>query len=384
MSRVERLQARTVVHSTRVSVVFACLVLCLLRGAPAASEAAVVATYRFNDTLAADEPGAPDLTAVDPLGANRFETASVFGQSVRVYRFEGNDLPDGQQAGLVLATTGLIAPTSYSVEMVFAFDARPPQYRRVLDASNRTSDQGLYANPDERLELFAEGGGIGAGAFTNAYHHVVLVVDAGTVTAYLEGALQIRGETTAMNLDTPNNPQRLMSFFLDNLSGLGPGGEYSSGRIALVRVHDSVLDDTQVGRLFAGIIQAPSLTVALSHVELGARDTLTLTAVLSPGPTPALVDAYIVLQVPGDVAASVVPGGVVAGVVPIASSFTPVEFTGQVLAHTFTGTEPLGSYTVVVALTQAGTSNVIGVIQQSSFTFASGVGPLGDSARVGP
>lgn len=364
--------------------VIACLVLGVLAGAPALSEAAVVATYRFSDTLAADEPGVPSLVAVDPLGASGFETLPVFGQSVLVYRFRGNDVPPAQQAGLVLATPGLVAPTTYSVEMVFAFDARPPQFRRVLDTSNRTSDLGLYANPDDRLQLFAEGGGIGAGAFTSAFHHVVVVTDAGTVKVYLDGALQIRGETTALNLDDPGNPQRLMSFFLDNLGGPGPSGEYSSGRIALVRLHDSVLDDAQVAQLFAGVIQAPSLTVALNRNTVSTAETLTLTAVLAPGPTSTLVDAYVVLQIPGDIVVSVVPGGLVPGIVPIASSFTPVAFAGQVFAHAFTGAEPPGTYTVFAALAQAGTANVIGVIQQSSFLFPSVVGPPGDSAGVGP
>ena len=51
------------------------------------------------------------------------------------------------------------------------------------------------------------------------------------------------------------------------------------------------------------------------------------------------------------------------------TGFLPFPFSGQLVAYTFTGLEPPGPYTVLVALTQPGTLNVIGAIQQTSFTF---------------
>jgi hypothetical protein len=46
----------------------------------------LVATYLFNDTLAAEEAGVPALSSVVPLGRNGFEDAVVNGQNRRVYR----------------------------------------------------------------------------------------------------------------------------------------------------------------------------------------------------------------------------------------------------------------------------------------------------------
>ena len=53
----------------------------------------LVATYNFDNTLAADEGGAPALTAIDPLGLNSFMTDTVFGDTRTVYRFDGSDFP---------------------------------------------------------------------------------------------------------------------------------------------------------------------------------------------------------------------------------------------------------------------------------------------------
>src|SRR5262249_55474519 len=151
--------------------VFAFLVV--LSIPPPVSAEFLQATYLFDGTLNPQEPGAPPLRAVDPLGRNRFETALVYGQMRTVYRWDGNALPFTQQAGLSLPTAGLISANNYSIEMVFQFFDRPDAWRRILDPFNRTSDYGFYVNPDNRLYVYPEGGGIRE--FTNnAFHHVVL------------------------------------------------------------------------------------------------------------------------------------------------------------------------------------------------------------------
>ncbi len=43
------------------------------------AQASLVATYTFNNTLAAEQTGVAALTAVDPLGTSGFQTATVFG-----------------------------------------------------------------------------------------------------------------------------------------------------------------------------------------------------------------------------------------------------------------------------------------------------------------
>jgi Concanavalin A-like lectin/glucanases superfamily len=372
-----RLQDQTTTHRThsrrtRVLVALAWLVFGLLGAAPLVSEAAVLATYRFNNTLAADEPGRPALVAVDPLGLSSFDTIGVLGQTRRIYRFNGNRLPATQQAGLVLATTGLTSPTSYSVEMAFGFNDSS-RYLRVLDVQNRTSDNGFYVNPDNHLELFAndETLAVGTTPFTTGFYHVVLVVDAGTVKAYLNGTLEFTVATTAMNLDNLNNPQRLINFFLDNTSG-GVDDEYSDGSVALIRLHNGALTDGEVAQLFADndVTDVPRITVLVSDTTLLPGESVVVSVTLDR-PAPVLVDAYVVIVAPGGIVLSVVPGGVVLGLVPLASSFEPpLIINAQVFQHTFTGPEPAGDYLVLGALTQAGTLNVLGLISERVFTFA--------------
>lgn len=206
------------------------------------------ATYLFNDTLQAEEPGVAALQPVDPLALNRFEDATVFGLQRRVFHFDGNADPPSQQGGLRLRTTGLVPGNNYSVEMVFAFFDRPGQWRRILDVQNRQADAGFYVNPGDHVDVFPSGSG--SNIFTNnEFHHVVLTVaNTGDVKAYLDGALELTVSTAAMNINNPSNPDDLLNFFLDNLGG-GPTDEYSTGLVALIRLYADVLTDEQVAQL---------------------------------------------------------------------------------------------------------------------------------------
>ena len=58
----------------------------------------LVASYSFNDTLAANQAGKPSLVSVDPLGLNTFETAVVVnGASQRVFHWNGERRHANQQ-----------------------------------------------------------------------------------------------------------------------------------------------------------------------------------------------------------------------------------------------------------------------------------------------
>lgn len=70
--------------------------------AGAAHAASLVASYSFNDTLAADQAALPALVSINPLGLNGFETAVVKGQSQRVFRWSGDGLSSQDNAGLKL------------------------------------------------------------------------------------------------------------------------------------------------------------------------------------------------------------------------------------------------------------------------------------------
>jgi hypothetical protein len=116
---------------------------------------------------------------------------------------------------------------------------------------------------------------------------------------------------------------------------------------------------------------APSLTLGLNRASFGHGDTLVLTGNLSAfPPNPPLVDAYVVLRVPGGGLLSLtLAGGVVPGIVPIATGFTPFSFTGVLFQHQLTGGEPQGPYALLAGLTQTGTLNIIGTIDEKDFTI---------------
>jgi hypothetical protein len=228
---------------------FVALLAVFIITVPASAAPPPVATYLFNDTFTAVESFAPALVPVDPLGLSAFEDSLVFGTTRRVYRFDGNLYPVEEQAGLSLATAGLIPYNAYSVELVFEFTEINGAWRRIIDVNNRTSDNGFYVEPGDRLQIWENGGlSTGTAVFTtNQFHHVVLTNDsAGIVKAYLDGVLEFTTpSTTVMNI---NNPDAAMNFFLDNFEG-GGQGEFADGRVALVRVYDAILSDGDVAAL---------------------------------------------------------------------------------------------------------------------------------------
>ena len=213
------------------------------------------ATYQLNQTFAADQLGAPALAPVDPMAASVFLADTVMGMARTVWAFNGTASPPEQQAGLTLATPGLVNPASYSVDMIVELTQADGAWRRLLDVQNRQSDNGFYVDPSNNLDIYPISGSTAAFA-TGVYHHVAMTVDgtaaAPVVRAYLDGALQFTSMTSEMDLDAdPNdNPGQVLGIFLDNVAASGIG-EWSPGRVALVRVWDGVLTDAQTAALAA-------------------------------------------------------------------------------------------------------------------------------------
>jgi hypothetical protein len=230
---------------------FARLFLCSVTVISAASAATLVASYGFNNTLAADQPGVPNLISVDPLGLNGFETATVNGTAQRVFHWQGNAIPPSQQAGLTLDTTGLVQYENYSVELEFEF-LQPAQagggWRRIIDTQNRQSDAGFYVDPGNRLQVYPVV--TGSTLFTTPGFHDVVLTNFVTgsqreVKAYLDGVLQLQSNTDQLNLDNPNNPGHILSLFLDNVAGPAEN-EFADGRIASFRLYDGIITPTNV------------------------------------------------------------------------------------------------------------------------------------------
>jgi hypothetical protein len=97
---------------------------------------------------------------------------------------------------------------------------------------------------------------------------------------------------------------------------------------------------------------------------------MTVVATLTPGTTPMLTDAYIVLQAPDGSLYSVVDvNTAVPGVVAAARQFQPLPFFAEVVRYTFTGAEPAGVYRWIAALTQPGTVSVLGDLEEIPFEW---------------
>jgi hypothetical protein len=230
-------------------------------------------TYFFKDTLEAEEKDAPPLIATDPLGKNGFETAAVFGRTQRVYRFSGNADPTAQQAGLTFDNSSrLLANDNYSIEMVFVFFQKDNEWRRIVDVEDRSSDNGFYVDPGNRLDVYPCPGS--GRLFTNGvFHHLVLTnARTGTVKAYMDGALEFTGATTVMNI---TNAKNVIHFFLDDFPS-GWHNDFSNGQIALLRLYNRVLDDGQVSRLATALRGIPTAPPASPVAKDAAPDPGTL------------------------------------------------------------------------------------------------------------
>jgi hypothetical protein len=219
---------------------------CCLLFSGAASAAALVASYNFNNNLSANEAGVASLTSIDPGRVNGFETAMVNGVSQRVFRWGGSGSSAANQGGLALSATGLVAYDNYSIEMVFQFDGDAQfggGWRRIVDTQNRQSDNGFYVNPDNFLQVYPVA--TGTTEFTNMTFRSVVMTNfvvngVREVKAYLDGKLELQSDTDQLNLSNLNNPDHLLHFFADNLAGPAQQ-EWASGRIASLKLYNGVV-----------------------------------------------------------------------------------------------------------------------------------------------
>lgn len=217
--------------------------------------------------------GVPTLTAIDPLSQSGFLTDTVFGSTRKVYRFDGN-VTSSENAGLYLSTVGVLKnDNAYSVEMVFKFEENQSSWENIFGVSNRQSDNALYIDPSNRLEVWPSGDGPDEFSFGN-YHHVTLTNDgAGQVTGYLDGIFQFDLTTTSMDFSaySQENSDRLIHFFADNVAA-GGQNEFADGHVALIRLYDQELTSKDVGDLDENpfpVIPIPSAALLFGSGLLG-------------------------------------------------------------------------------------------------------------------
>ncbi|HWM54326.1 MAG TPA: hypothetical protein VNO20_02925 [Solirubrobacterales bacterium] len=212
----------------------------VLGAGESAGAATLKANYQLQGNLASAVAGAPDLTN---LGAgNRFAFETVDGVRRQVLRF-----PRG--SGLALGTAGLVDPRSYSVVLLFRLDDLE-RFRRILDFSNSTSDNGFYDYSGNAVIYGSDGrptrGGI---VFDESYAQVAFTSAPAAdgsqrVVAYVNGA-EVVAATASKDFDLGPGTLRL---FQDNTSGPA-GGEESAGALACLLVYDGVLTADEVGQV---------------------------------------------------------------------------------------------------------------------------------------
>ncbi len=205
----------------------------------AASHAGVIATYQFQGSLSADEPGRPSLAEVDPLGTSGFTTATVAGETRQVFRFSGNSAP-GSQGGLVLNPSGLGITGDYAIEILFSLDI-VNGWRRVLNTLPGSSDSGLYVL-DGYLTPYP-GNSPQPAVFTPGTFHQAIVnyTAAGQrLTGFVDNQPVFDLESTALTVAGSD-----IRFFLDD------GVEYSPGTVGLIRIYDQPLSAAERASRFA-------------------------------------------------------------------------------------------------------------------------------------
>jgi LPXTG-motif cell wall-anchored protein len=212
-------------------------------GVPSA-QAGLVATYQFNDTLSADQAGAPDLIAIN---GGSFVADTPLGQLRTVYERTAAGTDPSQQSVLRLDTTPLgLTSNNYAVELVFTFTTdsfSSPNYRRIVDSYDPSSlqDPGLYYGRYNTLDIFYGSSQHPGGPIVTRgiYYDVLLSVSPTGEQAYLNGALAVDVTGTPDQIAT-----HFLSFFQDNAR------EYGDGKVALIRVFDSALTAEQASYLY--------------------------------------------------------------------------------------------------------------------------------------
>jgi Concanavalin A-like lectin/glucanases superfamily len=214
--------------------------LVLLAGGEGADAATLKANYQLQGNRGSAVAGAPELVNLGT--GNRFVSEAVDGAARQVLTF-----PKGN--GLLLSTAGLVDSASNSVVMLFRL-THLSGFRRILDFSNSTSDNGLY-NFGGKIVLYEKGpAAVSRGAvFDDSYAQVVLTNAAGPggseeTAVYVNGTAQAAAKTSE-GFDLRSG---VLRFFQDNTSGPA-GGEESAGAVACILVYDGALTAAEVGQL---------------------------------------------------------------------------------------------------------------------------------------
>ena len=237
------------------SLLMALAALTGLAAAEGDANAALIRDYELNGSLADSLGGASLIADGGTIGATR-------------YSF-------GVNQGLSLAYSALSSLRLYSIETVFTFE-QFNIWRKIIDYNARTTDDGFYFDPGNKLDFFPITSSATA-VTTPVDVHVVLTRDAasGIVNGYLNGALEF-SFNDAGGLGVFRGTDNLVHFFEDDAAtGFG---EASRGSVDCIRIYNTALSAAEVASLSScgprgSTVPEPStlLLASLGLVGLAAR-----------------------------------------------------------------------------------------------------------------
>lgn len=228
--------------------------------------AALVADYRFQDSLASSAGGGQPLTEIG-AGAAAFVNETVDGQERKVYSF-----PVGN--GVEFAIDSLVPNDSYSFVVLFRFELTNG-YKRVAEFAGGTSDMGLYSQYNNLNFWPVTTGPPSICPMTYVQVAMTRASDQ-TVRGYVDGRLVFEFQDTQAYSNI--NPDfNVVRFFRDNDSG-GVTNEHSAGAVARLRIYSDALTPEEVAGLdrLPGDFQEPATGNAICGSDEG--ETITGTA----------------------------------------------------------------------------------------------------------
>lgn len=215
-----------------VAVALACSTLCMTAVAQSP-----VADYRFNHSLLDSLGQAPALVP-SVVGDGSFVPVTLDGVLTTARMFS-------EGAGFLLDVEDVLPGQPYTIALLVRLD-QTDSYAKIVDTKALQWDSGLYA-VDESLYVYPSDVNPPVGVFLpDTWHHVVMTrSETGTVSAYLDGVVQMSFDDSVSN-HVLISPDRLLAFFKDDEM---TSGEQSAGRVARIRLFDTALSPGQVADL---------------------------------------------------------------------------------------------------------------------------------------
>jgi hypothetical protein len=286
----ERVRGMRLSEVVLLALTLATLVCVLLPARSASAVPPSAADYRLQGKLSTSVGTAPALQKIGPE-TNSFTTATVDGASRKVLTFpKGNGLK-------IAPTTGVISNGTYTIVVLFELNNvgdDVSRFRRVVDFENGTSDSGLYiekpAVGSSILSFYRQGQGTvphlnSTPIAANKYVQVVITRDdaSGFVKGYVDGTKQFE-INDATSQDAVISSANTLRFFKDNTS------EHSGGSVARIRLFDSALSETDVGRLDR---LEPTIFTVNSNADLASSSNLVDGKCLTVNPNECTLRAAI-------------------------------------------------------------------------------------------